>query len=99
MPARKTETAPSRDRETLLADNRKARFDYDIERRLEAGVAPRRQQVKNPPPRPPELPRGHAPGGGSHGLSPDLDRAPPAHAPHTKQHPPLPPEAPLPPAQ
>src|SRR5437867_3505487 len=47
MPARKTEAAPPQDRETLLADNRKARFDYDIERRLEAGIALRGTEIKS----------------------------------------------------
>ena len=47
MPARKTENASVEDREKLLADNRKARFDYDIERRLEAGIALRGTEIKS----------------------------------------------------
>src|SRR5437879_12276136 len=35
------------EREIQLADNRKARFDYDIERRLEAGIALRGTEIKS----------------------------------------------------
>src|SRR5438874_13366823 len=35
------------EREIQLADNRKARFDYQIERRLEAGIALRGTEIKS----------------------------------------------------
>src|SRR5438093_11770706 len=35
------------EREIQLADNRKARFDYTIERRLEAGIALRGTEIKS----------------------------------------------------
>ena len=51
MPTRKTaprtETAPEPEREIQLADNRKARFDYQIEGRLEAGIALRGTEIKS----------------------------------------------------
>jgi SsrA-binding protein len=48
MPARKTEESPpAEEHTTLLADNRKARFDYQIEGRLEAGIALRGTEIKS----------------------------------------------------
>lgn len=53
MPARKPEaTKPKEEataerREVLLADNRKARFDYQIEERVEAGIALRGTEIKS----------------------------------------------------
>lgn len=52
MSARKTEriekkTDSAEDRSTLLADNRRARFDYQIERRIEAGIALRGTEIKS----------------------------------------------------
>ncbi|HEV8535734.1 MAG TPA: SsrA-binding protein SmpB [Candidatus Limnocylindria bacterium] len=47
MPARKIEAPAAEERSTLLADNRKARFDYQIERRLEAGIALRGTEIKS----------------------------------------------------
>jgi SsrA-binding protein len=46
MPARKPEST-AEVRTTLLADNRKARFDYQIEGRLEAGIALRGTEIKS----------------------------------------------------
>src|SRR5687768_10370482 len=46
-PARKIEDASPTEREVLLADNRRARFDYQIERRLEAGIALRGTEIKS----------------------------------------------------
>jgi SsrA-binding protein len=47
MPARKPDPAPEPTREVQLADNRKARFDYQIESRLEAGIALRGTEIKS----------------------------------------------------
>src|SRR5688572_1728050 len=46
-PSRETEDASPTEREVLLADNRKARFDYQIESRLEAGIALRGTEIKS----------------------------------------------------
>src|SRR2546425_11570250 len=48
MPSRKTDTPPAEPvREVQLAENRKAHFDYQIERRLEAGIALRGTEIKS----------------------------------------------------
>ena len=48
MPSPKTDAPPAEPaREVQLADNRKARFDYQIERRLEAGIALRGTEIKS----------------------------------------------------
>jgi len=48
MPSRKTDAPPAEPaREIRLADNRKAHFDYQIERRLEAGIALRGTEIKS----------------------------------------------------
>jgi SsrA-binding protein len=50
MPSRKPEkVVPSAEaeRQVQLADNRKAHFDYQIERRLEAGIALRGTEIKS----------------------------------------------------
>ena len=48
MPSRKTDTPPAEPaREIQLADNRKAHFDYQIERRVEAGIALRGTEIKS----------------------------------------------------
>src|SRR5438270_12684470 len=39
---------PAVEREVQLADNRRARFDYDIEDRMEAGIALRGTEIKSP---------------------------------------------------
>ena len=41
------EAAPEAPREVQLADNRKARFDYDIQSRVEAGIALRGTEIKS----------------------------------------------------
>src|ERR671934_2306235 len=47
-PATRTAPEPSpAEREVQLADNRRARFDYAIERRLEAGIALRGTEIKS----------------------------------------------------
>jgi len=38
---------PAVEREVQLADNRRARFDYEIERRVEAGIALRGTEIKS----------------------------------------------------
>src|SRR4051812_32573434 len=49
MPSRKSvvQPTPEPEREEQLADNRKARFDYEIESRLEAGIALRGTEIKS----------------------------------------------------
>ena len=48
MPSRKTDIPPAEPaREVQLAQNRKAHFDYQIERRLEAGIALRGTEIKS----------------------------------------------------
>ena len=52
MPARRTRPpadadAPTEKREVQLADNRRARFDYQIEDRMEAGIALRGTEIKS----------------------------------------------------
>src|SRR2546425_11911395 len=47
MPARRIEGTPPEPRQTLLADNRRARFDYEIQRRLEAGIALLGTEIKS----------------------------------------------------
>jgi len=48
MPSRKTDAPPAEPvRELQLAENRKAHFDYQIERRLEAGIALRGTEIKS----------------------------------------------------
>jgi SsrA-binding protein len=49
MPSRKTDAppAPEPERQVQLAENRKARFDYQIESRLEAGIALRGTEIKS----------------------------------------------------
>ena len=48
MPSRKTDTPPAEPaRQVQLAENRKAHFDYQIESRLEAGIALRGTEIKS----------------------------------------------------
>src|SRR2546427_8361843 len=48
MPPRKTDAPPVEPaREVQLAENRKARFDYQIEGRVEAGIALRGTEIKS----------------------------------------------------
>src|SRR2546422_9520776 len=47
VPARKPEAPAALERTTLLADNRRARFDYEIQRRLEAGIALLGTEIKS----------------------------------------------------
>src|SRR6059036_642164 len=47
VPARKPDAPVSEERTTLLADNRRARFDYEIQRRLEAGIALLGTEIKS----------------------------------------------------
>ena len=47
MPSQKTAPPPEPERQVQLAENRKARFDYQIERRLEAGIALRGTEIKS----------------------------------------------------
>jgi len=48
MPSRKNDAPPAEPvREVQLAQNRKARFDYQIESRLEAGIALRGTEIKS----------------------------------------------------
>ena len=48
MPSRKIDAPPAEPaREVQLAENRKAHFDYQIERRLEAGIALRGTEIKS----------------------------------------------------
>lgn len=49
MPSRKNvaPSAPEPERQVQLADNRKARFDYQIEDRVEAGIALRGTEIKS----------------------------------------------------
>ena len=48
MPSRKTDAPPAEPvRQVQLAENRKAHFDYQIERRLEAGIALRGTEIKS----------------------------------------------------
>src|SRR5213594_4669838 len=47
VPARKPDAAVREERTTLLADNRRARFDYEIQRRLEAGIALLGTEIKS----------------------------------------------------
>ena len=44
---RDTKAGPQADEEVLLADNRKATFDYLIERRVEAGIALLGTEIKS----------------------------------------------------
>ena len=47
VPARKPDAPVREERTTLLADNRRARFDYEIQRRLEAGIALLGTEIKS----------------------------------------------------
>jgi SsrA-binding protein len=47
MPTEKTAPPAEPERQVQLADNRKARFDYQIEGRLEAGIALRGTEIKS----------------------------------------------------
>ena len=47
MPARKPERPAPEEDTRLLAENRRARFDYQIEERLEAGIALRGTEIKS----------------------------------------------------
>src|SRR5438309_12027657 len=47
MPAQKTAPPTEPERQVQLAENRKARFDYQIEGRLEAGIALRGTEIKS----------------------------------------------------
>src|SRR6267378_3432991 len=47
MPSQKTAPPPEPERQVQLAENRKARFDYQIESRVEAGIALRGTEIKS----------------------------------------------------
>src|SRR5437899_1928228 len=47
MPSQKTASPAEPARHVQLADNRKARFDYQIESRLEAGIALRGPEIRS----------------------------------------------------
>src|SRR2546428_8660564 len=47
VPARKPDAPAALERTTLLADNRRARFDYEIQRRVEAGIGLLGTEIKS----------------------------------------------------
>ena len=47
MPSQKTAPPPEPEPQVQLAENRKARFDYQIESRVEAGIALRGTEIKS----------------------------------------------------
>src|SRR2546428_12119554 len=88
--ATRTGSESDAERTIVLADNRKARFDYHIEDSLEAGIAPQGTEIKSLRAGHANLRDGYARVEKGEGWLRNVHIAPWANAAHDNPHPPRP---------